>query len=51
MKDKKERPKVKKTDCILIKDVTIGDKLVKAGKKVALTDAAIKHFKTKKYIQ
>ncbi len=51
MKNKKEVPKVKKTDCKLIKDVTIGDKLVKAGKKVALTDKAIKYFKTKKYIQ
>lgn len=47
---KTSKPKIKKTLCELIKDVRIGDEVVKKGTKYPLTDIGIKYFKRKKYI-
>jgi len=46
----KKPVKFKKTDFILLKDVSIGGKIIKKGKKVSLTEVGRKSFKKLNYI-
>lgn len=49
-KVKKATKKLVKNSYPLIKDVSIGGKIVKKGKKVSLTDEGRKYFKSLNYI-
>ncbi len=50
IKKVKKPVRLKTTDFILLKDVSIGGKMIKKGKKVSLTEIGRKSFKKLNYI-